>query len=300
MSDQPDGGDHRNQSAAERAAERNQHRRHQRRRTEAARRPDAEPAGRPRPRRVLGKRSSTPAACPAAVEVGTRHYRNRSARPTSLDRRRVPRQPDGAADHRPSLHTSTSTPRVAYGVSVRLQGLADPDPRHGPARSQLPGQPAAPLQRSDPEAQRRPARAAGQPARCGDGARRSAVHALHGTRAAAALDAVHDRLHRPRRRVPGAAAVRARAEHRTRLAESRRLHLATPSTSRATTASSTSPTLSTTLPAGLRRADPVGAAVRRTAGAGRAAAPRPARSARPRRASAPGTRTVSASPAPST
>ena len=115
---------------------RDQHRRHQRRPRDAARRPDAEPLGGARPGGVHCRADRHRHAQPGrtARPARARHSRdrNRPARRARSTGHVFLGEPSRAAtDHRPAVHDLPRRRGASLDVSVRLQGSVSPNPTTG-------------------------------------------------------------------------------------------------------------------------------------------------------------------------
>ena len=154
----------------------------------------------------IGIGTTNPAACPAASALGTVVIET-DLPAGSLAGNVYLGSPAGAPITAPP-YTIYLDAESVYGVSVRLQGLVEPNPASGRLEATFSENPQSALQRSDPEAQGRRAGAARQPARLRQCPDRSALHPLYGPRSSTELDRFHHR------RMPGTAAVLAHTEHR--------------------------------------------------------------------------------------
>ncbi len=140
----------------------------------------------------LGKGTTNPVTCPGASKIGTVNIETALPPHTLFGNVYLGKKNGTGAIGGPPYLLFIDAETV-YGVSVRLEGQAIPDPATGRLEVELPRQPAAALQRTDAGGQRRPALAAREP----DGLRESnhqlRVHPLHRRRAVHARDAVRRR-----------------------------------------------------------------------------------------------------------
>ncbi len=207
----------------------------------------------------IGIGTTNPVTCPAASKVGTVTIET-DLPPGSLAGNVYLGSPSGGTITEPP-YTIYLDAESTLGVSVRLQGSVTPDPSTGRLKATFANNPQLPFSDVILKFNGGPRAPVANPLACGTTSVEASVHAVHRGRCRSELDAVYDDG------MSVSAAVLADTEHAELERKRRRLHLLhiQPQPGRRPAVPVAAPDHAAGRPG---RRDPVGGAVRRTAGAG--------------------------------